>query len=258
MNNKNSDIGYGLLTTIWGSSTRDHLHCVSFGYSDTPTPEEKMRYKQYFESLAYVLPCCNCRDSYKRFITKTESETELTDAILENRKTLTYWLHNLHHKVNKKLGVVYDITYEDLCKKYNSYVAKCAMTPEQTMIAYQNAYNKEAHVIDYIDALCFSEYAEKRGLSDFVERLNETLKNYKNDVYWIKRNEKCHEIIKDMRIHGIKAIEQDGEFKGFPTVKELELISLMCSNMKQDTIKDVLKKGEWKCEELRELRGWKK
>lgn len=105
----------GLDPKIWGPNTWKHIESVAFGYSDNPTDKEKKVYKQYFKNLAYVLPCCGCRKSYKEFIT-SEPNLKLTDTVLKNRENLTKWVYELHQRVNKKLGHNYNFSYNDFCR----------------------------------------------------------------------------------------------------------------------------------------------
>lgn len=237
---------FGLLTYIWGDDMWNSLHYVSFGYPNNPTNDKKQQYKTYFESLKYVLPCCVCRKHLTEH-TKEGSQFEITIEIFENRDTLTRWLYDLHSRVNEMLEINYDITYEDLCKKYNSYVAECSMTIEKKMIAYKNDYNREAPFVDYRMATYFRKYAKKRGFKNYLEKLNETYfmynnKRSENNELWIKRNEKCWKIIKKMRLNGKLGFETDGEFKNLPSVYELKLLQLMCTTMKQSSLEHMIKK----------------
>lgn len=230
----------GLLTAIWGPSTWDTLHCISFNYPNDPTVDEKQHYKNFFESLQFVLPCCTCRESYSNFI-KT-GPTELTDDVMKNRYTLTFWLYNLHNTVNKKLGMTYNITYRDLYEKYGSYVAECVMTAEQKMIPYKNMYNKEAPYLGLDMLARFSKYAIKRGVIAFTNEISNTNMFDRKSDDWVNRNEKCWNMIKEMRINGISNVELAGEFEGLPTLQELELMKLMSTTLSNEKILNMMKK----------------
>lgn len=78
----------------------------------------------------------------------------MTDDIVKNRDTLTHWIYNLHNKVNQKLGITYDITYDDFVEKYETFRAKCkhdnngcVMPIELKADAYKRNLYKEAPVI---------------------------------------------------------------------------------------------------------------
>ena len=238
INNHTND--EGLLPSIWGPPTWDSLHCITFNYPLNPTYNDKKHYKDFFESLCYVLPCCTCRESYSNFI--KIGDTLLSNDVMENRHTLTYWLYIVHNTVDKKLGMSYDITYDDLCNKYESYIINCKISLEQKSIMYKHAYNIEAPILDFNLVLCFNEYAIKREIDLFNNNVNNTRNIKKGSDEWIKRNEKCWEIIKNMRINAIPSIEPHGKYKGLPTLNELELLQLMSSSMSNKLIKHIIKK----------------
>lgn len=238
MENKNEE---GLLTTCWGPSLWHSLHCISFNYPNNPSDIEKKHYKSFFESIQFVLPCNTCRQSYHNFIMNNES-TILTDEVFTNRKTLTYWLYNLHNHVNKKTGSSYNLSYDDICKKYNSYIATDIPTINNRILAYKNLYNIEAPTIEYELSKCFVEYAKDRGFNDFLNILDKTKSIDKYSTEWDERNNKCNEIIKHMRLHGILCLEESGEFKGNPTIEELKLLQLMCSTIHNKQLCKIIKK----------------
>ncbi len=240
MNNNNKHDAEGLLTTIWGPVTWEFLHCITFNYPYEPTPDDKKHYKSYFESLQYVLPCCLCRDHYAQFII-TEG-TALTDEVMENRNTLTYWLYTLHNAVDKRLGFKYDITYDDVCKKYNGYIAHCDLSLEQKAEAYSHSYNKEAPKLDIEYAQCFIEYANVRNMQNFNQNIQVTNSIKKGSLEWNERNKKSHDLIKYMRLNAVGCIESTGEYKGLPTIKELELMQLLSTTMTNQLIDKIIKK----------------
>lgn len=234
---KSQGIKSGLLPSLWGPPTWESLHCITFGYPDNPTEEDKNDYYNYFQLLKKVLPCCECRAHYSEMI--STGETKLTMDVMKNKDTLTKWLYDAHCAVTKRTGFVYDISYKNICDKYNSYIAECQLTPAMKIIPYKNSYNKKAPCVPYEVAVCFVDYATKRGLNDFASMIQKTSKISTFEESKI-RNEKCWDIIKTMRTNGIHCIEMDGEFKGLPTIKELELLQNLSTTMSQKVIKHIL------------------
>jgi hypothetical protein len=114
----------GLVPDSWGPAAWTFLHSITFNYPENPTKEHKELHKSYFESLTYLLPCDECRESYSKFI-KEKGDTELNDDALKNKGSLTLWLYNLHNRVNNKLGKTDNISYEDVVKKYEGFRAVC-------------------------------------------------------------------------------------------------------------------------------------
>jgi hypothetical protein len=232
----------GMLTKVWGPHLWIALHTITFGYPIEPNEEQKKNYKAYFQSLGYVLPCKFCRDSYQEYI-KT-SPTEITDEVFKNRANLTKWLYDLHERVNKKLGITYGVTFDDIVKKYESYRAKCDPKQEGCVMPLDlkaNAFKldklKDCPIINLELAMLFKDYANKRGVFEYKEL--ESCSKYKNtrdSKEWKERNIKCNELIQHMRENGLPSLEKEGEYKDLPTIHELKLMARLCSNLKSEEL----------------------
>lgn len=241
-----ADNNTGLLTSIWGPKLWDSLHCISFGFPEEPTEDQKKNYMIYFKSLRYILPCCYCRNHYSQH-TGPNGLFEITENIFKNKNTLTKWVFELHTHVNKSLEIYYDITYEDICEKYQSYIAECNMSNEKKMIAHKNYYTNEAPFISYDIAIKFEKYANSIGLKNYKKKLDETNEIFKNKRInkkneWEKRNKKCWKIIKKMRINGKPGFETEGDCKNLPTKKELLLFQKMCSSLRESILNHMIEK----------------
>jgi len=244
-----------MLTSIWGPSTWNSLHCISFVYPDNPTNIEKQQFKSYFESLKYILPCCVCRTHYTEH-TKAGAKYEITDEVVDNKTNLTRWLYELHNAVDSSLGMKYDITYEDVCAKYGSYIAECDMSLEKKTIAFKNSYNQEAPLVIYKVAACFINYAKLRGLDDYEKNLTITKEMFDNkrsinnsiiiSDNWIKRNTDCWEIVKYMKTNGIIGFEKTEQYHNLPTIEELKLLQLMSTTLCIRTLKHMIEKLGYK------------
>jgi hypothetical protein len=227
----------GLITKIWGPHFWETLHCVSFGYPLEPTEQNKKDYKDFYISVRNVLPCRYCRESYTEFILN-EKRSMLTDADLKNRECLTKWVYKLHQRVNEKLGMFYDVKYDDIVKRYESFravcVAKaksCSMPLDLKAQSYQNSEVKHAVVmrIDFFDRI--KKYAALRNINfdDSIKKLKD-IKN-RNDERWLLRDKYCWGIINKMRKAGLSSVELEGEYKNLPTIYELKLIAMLCTNI---------------------------
>ena len=216
-----------------------------------PTEEQKQNYKNFFLNLMNVLPCKFCRDSYKDFVTK-EDETILRDEDFENRESLTKFVFKIHNRVNKKLGVNYNICYDDFVKKYESYRAKCIPNEKGCNMPLNlkaDSFNmseiKHAPIIKPHHYEGFKKYAKIRGVKfdDNILKICDIADRF--DKVWKMRDKKCKQIIRKMRIEGIPPVEKDGKFKNMPTIDELHLISLLSTNIcceELDIIIDNIKK----------------
>ncbi len=85
--------------TVWGPFFWMTIHIVALGYSSKPNYTEKRSAKQFFESLANLIPCPVCREHYKQHITKNPIVPHL-----DNRTDLFKWTVDLHNAVNVSLG----------------------------------------------------------------------------------------------------------------------------------------------------------
>ena len=226
----------GLITKIWGEHAWEFFHSVTFGFPVSPSDEQRQKYKMFFMTAGDVLPCKYCRESYGEFI-RTDPDAKLTDIDLENRDTLTKWLFRLHDRVNKKLGITYNLSYENVCDKYESYRAKCIPAEKGCNMPISlkaNAFQKNmihhAPVINKERYEGFKEYAKSRGVI-FDDVILGLLRLDRNNNAWILRDRKCRHIINKMRLSGLPNIEKDGKYLNLPTIDELKLIKLLCSDI---------------------------
>ena len=118
----------GMQTRVWGPGLWLSLHCIAQNYPWDPDSQKKEDYLNYFRLIGKVLPCRYCRESYQNFI--KEPGTILNEKVMENRKTLTKWLYDIHNKVNKKLGICNKPSLEQVWEKYESFRSKCTKSPE--------------------------------------------------------------------------------------------------------------------------------
>lgn len=258
MNNISDD--YSLITKIWGPSMWISMHSIAFCYPHHPTEIDKQNYKQFYTLLGDVLPCSFCRESYRNFI-KTGS-TKLDDNALENRESLTKWLYVVHETVNKKLCVDYDVSYDDVVKRYESYRASCHSDDQsvpnnlnsncdastiQKIRSFKMANHKECPVIPTKIAKHFINYAHIRGLKEedlfYVNNSDSICGNKKKNIdYWTKRDNECCQILNEMREQGILSIEKDGQWQDLPTIHELKLIMRFSSNLSREKLVDLIQK----------------
>jgi hypothetical protein len=85
--------------SVWGPFFWHTIHLVAIGYPKRPTYTDKKCVKEWFEALAYLLPCAVCRTHYKEHLT----ENPLT-PFLDSRTDLIKWTVMIHNRVNRSLG----------------------------------------------------------------------------------------------------------------------------------------------------------
>ena len=85
-------------TRFWGPDGWHLLHSIAYKYPSNPNKTTKLKYKRFFNSLPYILPCVYCRNSLHRFYKELPLEKSL-----HNNELLFEWLYKIHNKVNDKL-----------------------------------------------------------------------------------------------------------------------------------------------------------
>jgi len=84
---------------VWGPKFWFSLHSVSMTYPFYPDEEDKRRYKSFYELLEFVLPCALCRENYRKNLLSYPIDKHLKD-----RKSLVYWVIDVHNMVNVENG----------------------------------------------------------------------------------------------------------------------------------------------------------
>jgi hypothetical protein len=114
---------------IWGPHLWFSLHTISFNYPLKPTIEDKNNYKNFFLNLQEVIPCSVCKKNYKRHL----NEHPLEDY-LDNRKSLVYWVIDMHNMVNAEIGKKI-LSYDIVIKKYEDvYQKKISLNNNEIII----------------------------------------------------------------------------------------------------------------------------
>lgn len=239
----NPDSSNGLITSIWGPHEWEALHAKTFGYPIKPTDEQKLAYLQYFILEGDVLPCVFCRGSYKQFI--NQADTMLDMSVMESRETLTKWGFRIHRAVNKKLGVDYGDTYEELCYKYESYRAKCTKTEKGCLMpldmkakSYQKADIHRAPIIDKKYCIVLSDHAKTLGLNNYDSFVQYYSSLDRNTDAWGRRDCAAHKVIKYMRKNGISSLDSNG----LPSSHEMMLICMLSTTLEHEKIDDIFQK----------------
>jgi hypothetical protein len=142
---------------IWGPHAWIFMHSVTFDYPDNPTPEIQNRYKLFFESLQYVLPCELCRNHY----TKNLKKFPINNHVLKTRKNLIEWLIDLHNNVNKS-NKKPKLSYKEVVKKYLDYYEGKKDTKNELLTAKYSGVTSNLIII--ISILVITIYILKRRI----------------------------------------------------------------------------------------------
>ncbi len=85
--------------SVWGPIFWHTIHIVALGYPIAPTETDKAAARQFYESLATLIPCPICREHYKMNL-----EVLPIQNSLNTRSELVEWTWEMHNLVNDQLG----------------------------------------------------------------------------------------------------------------------------------------------------------
>jgi len=84
---------------VWGPIFWHTIHITALGYPSNPNYGQKKAAKEFYESLAFLIPCPVCREHYETHLQKNPLTPHL-----DRRDDLFRWTVNLHNEVNTTLG----------------------------------------------------------------------------------------------------------------------------------------------------------
>jgi len=84
---------------VWGPLFWHTIHITALGYPANPSYGHKKAAKEFYESLAFLIPCPVCREHYETHLQKNPLTPHL-----DRRDDLFRWTVNLHNEVNETLG----------------------------------------------------------------------------------------------------------------------------------------------------------
>jgi len=96
----------------WGPLFWRLIHLQAISYADEPSEKEKAAARAYFAALANFLPCPECMEHFQALLKELPVEPHLGSC-----KQLTDWTHELHNRVNRRLGKA-EITRQEFYKLY--------------------------------------------------------------------------------------------------------------------------------------------
>jgi hypothetical protein len=132
--------GDGMMTSIWGPAMWHALHTISFDYPVHPSNEQKKHYKEFIESLKYVLPCKYCRLN----LTNNLKIYPIRECHMKNRDTFSRYVYSLHEMINKMLGKKSGLSYCDVRETYEHFRSRCTQSDGKKLFKFNKTRkNKE-------------------------------------------------------------------------------------------------------------------
>jgi len=100
--------------STWGPLFWQLGHLVSFAYPEhAPSAEQREQTARFYESLASVVPCEECKTDYAAILAVNPVRPHLG-----NRDALSRWFYGVHNQVNAKLGKPVTLSYEQVKQRY--------------------------------------------------------------------------------------------------------------------------------------------
>lgn len=94
---------YGMRSSVWGPPKWVYLGCVARDYPTHPSVKRKKYMLRYLSSLRYTLPCRICRCNLRRYYRIIDWKHRKHE-IVENRASLTRFLHALYNDIRRRKG----------------------------------------------------------------------------------------------------------------------------------------------------------
>lgn len=102
---------------FFGPSMWRVMHSIAFTYPETPGPETRKDYIDFYRSIGNVIPCPSCRTHYNKYLEENPIEGD-------DRESLSKWVYDLHSTVNERTNKP-NPSYEQVKDAYTGW------TPEQ-------------------------------------------------------------------------------------------------------------------------------
>lgn len=94
---------------FWGRQMWHSMHMVALSFPDNPTQEQQEKFRNFYESIANVLPCPTCAANYGKKLKEYPIQ-------LDSRDSLFRWTVDIHNMVNKKNGKR-ELSYDEAIKE---------------------------------------------------------------------------------------------------------------------------------------------
>jgi hypothetical protein len=224
---------------FWGKKYWGTIFSMAAVYPDNPDKEYIKNIRMFLISLKKTLPCSGCRSSYANFTSQPDTNI-MIDDFFSSRENFINFIHRLRNKVNKKVGLEYNITKEyfkikldKMCcingNEVDGYINELSEAPFiQTSMKELifNYIHKNKSLINDYNSKYTSVLIEKN--MNFIKKPNFN-SNDKNFKLWFKRNAKCREIIN--KIYNNMACGDYGMLESFfkDKVLHLQLFYMGCS-----------------------------
>lgn len=123
---------------IWGPHYWFVLHTIALNYPLHPNETSKKKYYDFFENFSLFIPISDMGNLFNQLL-----DNYPVTPYLDSRESLIKWIHFIHNKINKIIGVPEKSLEESLHNYYKFYES-------QEIKSKEKAINKEKIIY-----LCF-------------------------------------------------------------------------------------------------------
>jgi hypothetical protein len=116
---------------VWGPHYWFFLHTVALTYPQHPNDVTKKKYYEFIQNMPLFIPNKNIGNNFSNMIDKYP-----VTPYLDSRQSFQKWMHFIHNKINKKVGVP-ELSYS---KSIDDYY--CQYKPKQ-IVHFQKLKKKE-------------------------------------------------------------------------------------------------------------------
>jgi hypothetical protein len=234
---------------FWGPHFWDTLYNICALFPDNPDPNFRNSTKMYMLSLKELLPCYSCRKSYEQFSAENDTniDNDLNYSSKENFSKLIFLLRN---KVNNKLGLEYNITFNYFKIKLDYKIC----SSKHDMDSYANNISDAPFIQEELRNMVYDYIINNNKNKEFkvdytIKIIEKILAFIKKPVFeennklfklWVKRNTHCYIIIK--KIYNNMALGNYDIIKSFTKDNNLhiKLFLLGCSIIPSYDLKKIL------------------
>ena len=127
---------------VWGPSLWHSIHIMAQNFSPDRRVGRKsarVAYREFFDSLRFVLPCSHCRENYPRNKKAAEERLRRSGATpFDSRKSMAKFAYLLHDEVNRCTGKGRSPSFTEVYRFYEQFRSRCA--PKRSDVKEDGCY----------------------------------------------------------------------------------------------------------------------
>lgn len=142
---------------IWGSYGWLFIESCLLSYPNNPSNYDKTNFKNFIDSIKFVLPCSNCRNHFSTYI----DNNPLDDNILLSKENILKWILGAKNNV-KKMNGKKELSYDEFIKYYINFYSitnlnqeSCSSTCNKKCLKKKKYRIFNENIIEYMYIIIF-------------------------------------------------------------------------------------------------------